>query len=207
MRNQFERMIAGELYIAHDPILGEKFTKCQTLLFEYNQTRFDQQERRAEICKELFDSVGDNVTIIPPLRSDYGSNIKIGNNFFANYDCILLDVAPIEIGNNVMFGPRVGVYTAGHPLDAEVRDTGLEFGTPVKIGNSVWIGANAVINPGVTIGNNVVIGSGSVVSKDIPDNVIAVGNPCRVLREISVEDKKVWKELQENYEKEYGISL
>ena len=123
-----------------------------------------------------------------------------GDNFYANYDCIILDVCPVTIGDNVMFGPRVCIYTAGHPLDAEIRATGIEFGKPVTIGNNVWIGGNSVINPGVTIGSNVVIGSGSVVTKDIPANVIAAGNPCRILRPLTEEDRQYWSRLRSETE-------
>lgn len=151
------------------------------------------------MLKQLFKSVGKNIYIEPSFHCDYGSNISVGNNFYANYDCIILDVCDVSIGNNVFLAPRVSIFTAGHPIDADVRNELLEFGKPVTIGNSVWIGGNTVINPGVTIGNNVVIGSGSVVTKDIPDNVIAVGNPCRVLREITEEDKIYWNKKREEY--------
>lgn len=137
--------------------------------------------------------------IEPPFHCDYGCHISVGEWFYANYDCIMVDVCKVKIGDNVMFGPRVGIYTAGHPIDAEIRNTGLEFGAPVTIGDNVWVGGSVVINPGVTIGNNVVIGSGSVVTKDIPDNVVAVGNPCRVLREITEEDKRYWEEKRKEY--------
>jgi len=124
----------------------------------------------------------------------------VGENFYANFDCIILDVNKVKIGNNVFFGPRVCVYTAGHPIDATVRNASLEFGKPITIGNDVWIGGNTVINPGIAIGNNVVIGSGSVVTKNIPDNVVAVGNPCKVLRSITEDDKKYWEEKRREYE-------
>ena len=127
-----------------------------------------------------------------PFRCDYGKNIEVGNNFFANYNCVILDVAKVTIGENVMFAPNVSIYTAGHPIHPESRNSGYEYGIPVTIGNNVWVGGNVVITPGVTIGNNVVIGAGSVVTKDIPDNVIAVGNPCRVIREITEEDRKYY---------------
>lgn len=207
MENQFERMIAGELYLARDPELSAKFTRCQKLLDEYNRLIYEQKERRTEIRRELLGASGEHVTLVAPFCCDYGENISIGENSYANYDCIMLDVAPIEIGDNVMFGPRVGLYTAGHPIDAAVRNTGLEFGNKIKIGDNVWIGGNTVVNPGVTIGNNVVIGSGSVVTKDIPADVIALGNPCRVLRPISSAESLAWQERQAAYEKEFKISL
>lgn len=126
-------------------------------------------------------------------------NISVGENFYANYGCVIIDVCKVKIGDNVMFGPNVGIYTAGHPIDAEVRNSGLEFGKPITIGDNVWIGGSSVVNPGVSIGDCVVIGSGSVVTKDIPDNVIAVGNPCRVLRPITEDDKKYWRAERDRY--------
>lgn len=207
MKSQFERMVSGELYLADDPELATKFKKCQTILYEYNQLRFDEEEKREKLLYQLLGACGENVHINTNFRCDYGINIYIGENFYANYDCIMLDVAPITIGNNVLLGPRVGIYTAGHPLCPKVRATGLEFGKKIKIGDNVWIGANCVIAPGVTVGNNVVIGAGSIVTKDVPDNVIAVGAPCKVLREISDNDTTFWQEQQHSYEEEYGIAL
>ena len=125
----------------------------------------------------------------------------MGKNFYANYDCIIIDVCPVTIGDQVFFGPRVCVYTAAHPIDAKVRSTGLEYGKPVTIGDDVWVGGNTVINPGITIGSNAVIGSGAVVTKDIPGGVIAAGNPCKVLRSITEEDRKYWHLKQEEYMK------
>ena len=128
-----------------------------------------------------------------------GIIFQLGESFYANYDCIILDVNKVIIGNNVFFGPRVCIYSAGHPIDANVRNMLFEFGKPIKIGNDVWIGGNTIINPGIIIGNNVVIGSGSVVTKNIPDNVIAVGNPCKVLRSITDEDKLYWENKKMEY--------
>lgn len=187
-----EKMLAGKLYSAEDEELSALRRKARNLCWQYNQTNEDQKPLRRSILDELIGSKGKNPNIKPSFRCDYGFNISVGDNFYANYDCIILDVAPVKIGDNVMFGPRVCIYAAGHPLDPETRAGGLEFGRPVTIGSNVWIGGNTVINPGVTIGNNVVIGSGSVVTKDIPDNVIAVGNPCRVLRPITEDDKRNW---------------
>ena len=162
----------------------------------------DEKEKRTEIIKELLGKTGDKVYFELPFRCDYGNHITVGENFYANFDCIMLDVAPITIGDNVLFGPRVGVYTASHPIDAEVRVSGLEFGTPITIGSNVWVGGDVVINPGVTIGDNVIIGSGSVVTKSIPEGVIAAGNPCRVIRSVNEEDAKYWSELKETYDNE-----
>lgn len=195
-----ERMLAQKLYMAGVGELATDNKKSRMLTRLFNNTTEEQQQYRTELLQQLFESVGKNVFIEPPFRCDYGCHITIGNNFYANYDCIIIDVAKVNIGNNVFFGPRVGVYTAGHPIDADVRNTLLEFGTEITIGNNVWVGANTVINPGVTIGNNVVIGSGSIVTKDIPDNVIAVGNPCKVLRAITDEDKQYWEQQKVEYE-------
>lgn len=194
-----ERMLSGRLYSANDLELKADSKKSRMLTRLFNNTTEEQKDYRVKLLKELFEKTGENIYIEPPFRCDYGSNISVGNNFYANFDCVILDVCKVEIGENVMFAPRVCIYTAGHPIDAEVRNTGLEFGKSVKIGDNVWIGGSTVINPGVTIGNNVVIGSGSVVTKDIPDNVIAVGNPCRVLREITQEDKLYWEKQKDNY--------
>lgn len=199
MATNKENMLAGKLYMAGGEELAKDNKRSRMLTRLFNNTTEEQIEYRTQLLKELFESTGESLYIEPPFRCDYGSNITVGNNFYANFDCIILDVAKVTIGDNVFFAPRVGVYTAGHPIDAGVRNTLLEFGKPVTIGNNVWVGGNVVINPGVTIGNNVVIGSGAVVTKDIPDNVIAVGNPCRVLREITEEDTQYWEKLKEEY--------
>lgn len=194
-----EKMLAGKLYIAQDEELGRDNKKSRQLTRLINNTTEEQIDYRIQLLKELFEATGKNLYIEPPFRCDYGCHISIGENFYANYDCIIVDVCKVKIGNNVMFGPRVNIFTAGHPIDAGVRNELLEFGKPVTIGNDVWIGGNTVINPGVTIGNNVVIGSGSVVTKDIPDGVIAVGNPCKVLRKITDVDKEYWEKEKEKY--------
>jgi maltose O-acetyltransferase len=182
-----EKMLSGGLYTLDDE-LWRGLRNARRLTRLYNATAEDETERRRELLSELFGRIGEKIYIEPPFRCDYGGNISVGENFYANFDCIILDVCKVTIGNNVFFGPRVCVYTAGHPIDAAARNALLEFGKPVTIGDSVWIGGNTVINPGVTIGSNVVIGSGSVVTKNIPDNTVAVGNPCRVLRAITDED-------------------
>lgn len=192
-----EKMLAGELYIAMDEELRNDFFKAKKLTRLYNRTTEEEGDYRKQLLRELFESTGENFYIEPPFRCDYGCHINIGENFYSNYDCIILDVCKVKIGNNVLFGPRVSIYAAAHPIDAEIRNTGLEYGKPVTIGDNVWVGGSTVINPGVTIGNNVVIGSGSVVTKDIPDNVIAVGNPCKVLRQITEEDKNYWEEKRQ----------
>lgn len=194
-----DRMLAGKLYIAMDEELVNDMKKSRRLTRLYNTTTEEQQDYRKELLKELFESTKENYYIEPPFRCDYGCNISIGNNFYANYDCVILDVNKVVICDNVFFAPRVSVFTAGHPIDAEIRNMQLEYGKPVFIGNDVWVGGNTVINPGVTIGDNVVIGSGSVVTKDIPSGVVAAGNPCRVIRKINEEDKKYWEKLKNEY--------
>lgn len=199
MRSQKERMLSGDLYIADDPELAKDFHKAKRLLREYNQTTEYQEADRQAILKDLFKQSGKKIHIEPPFHTDYGCNTVIGENFYSNYDCIILDIANVKIGDNVMFGPRVGLYTAGHPIDAVIRNEHYEYGKPITIGNNVWVGGNVVFNPGVTVGDNVVIGSGSIVTKDIPSSVIAVGNPCKVLREINDQDKKYWEMEKKRY--------
>ena len=184
-----EKMLAGMLYDCHDPELRDDAARSRMLTRLFNTTTEEQKEYRISLLKQLFGSTGEHIHIEPPFRCDYGCNIFIGEKFYANFDCIILDVARVTIGKNCLFGPRVCVYTPCHPIDPDERNTGLEYGKAVTIGDNVWIGGSAVINPGVTIGNNVVIGSGSVVTHDIPDNVVAAGNPCRVIRPITEEDK------------------
>ena len=187
-RTNRELMLSGELYRAACEELAEMRSRARRLTRELNEYDLlgmaGKRRTQREILDELFASVGDNPYIEPPFRCDYGSHISIGNNFYANYDCIMLDCAPIEIGDDVMLGPRVIICTAAHPVDSKLRNSGLEFANPVRIGSGTWIGAGVIINPGVAIGERVVIGSGSVVTRDIPDDVVAVGNPCRVVRSI-----------------------
>ena len=200
-----ELMLMGELYkLNDDKELNEDFMRARRLTRLFNSMTEEQMEERKEIIKELFKSTGENVHVEQTFHCDYGCHISVGENFYANYDCIMVDVCEIIIGDNVLLAPRVGIYTAGHQIDAAVRNEGLEFGKPVIIGDNVWIGGNAVINPGVTIGSGVVIGSGSVVTKDIPDHVVAVGNPCRVLRKINEEDKIYWEKEREKYYQRIG---
>ena len=186
-----ERMLAGQLYLVDDPELRAIKDRRLVLLRQLRET--DDPARLRELFRQLLGHVGADFTIHPPFYCDYGCNIHIGERFYANFDCIMLDVCDITIGDDVFLAPRVCIFTATHPIDAGVRNTGLEYGKPVTIGSSVWIGGNTVINPGVTVGDNVVIGSGSVVTKDIPSGVVAVGNPCRVLRPITDEDKAYWE--------------
>ena len=197
--SQKELMLGGHLYLADDAELAADFSRAKKLLRRYNQTTETEEELRRDLLRQLFGRCGEKIHVEPPFYCDYGCHISVGESFYANYDCIIIDVCDVVIGRNVFFGPRVGIYTAGHPLIAEVRNTGLEYGKKVVIGDNVWIGGNVVINPGVTIGDNTVIGSGAVVTKDIPGNVIAAGNPCRILRKISAEDEVFWREKQQQY--------
>lgn len=192
-----ELMLAGKLYTARDEELAADCKRSRQLTRLFNNSTEEQGGYRGQLLKELFRKTGENIYIEPPFRCDYGGNITVGENFYANFDCIILDVNEVVIGDNVLFAPRVCVYTAGHPIDAEIRNSGVEFGLKVVIGNDVWIGGSTVINPGVTIGNNVVIGSGSVVTKDIPDGVVAAGNPCRVIRKITEADRLFWQKKVE----------
>ena len=194
-----ELMLAGELYVASDAELVEMQLRKFRFMDAFNGTRYEDFAERERLVRELFAHVGKNVVINKPFHCDYGSNISIGDNFFANYGCVILDVNKVTIGNNVFMAPCVCLYTAGHPIDKDIRNEKLEYGWPITIGDDVWIGGSVVINPGVTIGSNVVIGSGSVVTKDIPDGVVACGNPCRVKRKIAEEDKIYWNKEKEKY--------
>ena len=188
-----ERMLQGKLYIAQDKELGKMFKVSKQFQEEYNQTSFRDEYRRKAIIKQWFGKVGNNYTIQPPVRCDYGKNIEIGENFYSNYDLIIIDVCKVTIGDNVMFGPRVSIYTAAHPLDPTIRNTLYEFGKPVTIGNNVWVGGSVTINPGVTIGDNVVIASGAVVTKDLESNAVYGGVPARKIKDLTKEDYKYWK--------------
>lgn len=203
--NHKERMLAGLPYKAWLDGLSEERTKNKLKIYEYNLLRPDEVNRMDELIKDILGKTGDNVFIEQPFRCDYGKNIEVGNNFFANYNCIILDVGKVIIGENVQFAPNVSLYTAGHPIHPDSRNSGYEYGIGITIGDNVWLGGNVVINPGVHIGNNVVIGAGSVVTKDIPDNVIAVGNPCKVIREITEEDRKYYYKNNEFDVDDYNI--
>lgn len=191
---QYERMKQGKLYSCLVPDEKREEIRRRQLKFldAFNATAFGDYAERERLVRGLFKHVGSGVCINKPFYCDYGCHISVGDNFYANFDCIILDVNDVEIGNNVFFAPRVCVYTAGHPIDKDVRNRLLEYGWKVKIGNDVWVGGNTVINPGVTIGDNVVIGSNSVVTKDVPSNCVAAGNPCRVVRQITQKDRELW---------------
>lgn len=187
--NQKERMLAGLPYKAWLDGLKEEREAAQLKVYEYNHLRPDEHERRNTLIRSILGKTGKEIHMEAPFHCDYGSNIEVGEQFYANFNCTILDVGKVIIGNNVMFAPNVSLYTAGHPIHHIPRNAGYEYGIAITIGDNVWIGGNVVVTPGVTIGSNVVIGAGSVVTKDIPDNVIAVGNPCRVLRAITEDDR------------------
>ena len=193
-----ERMLSGQLYDAGDETLTAARGRAKRLTCRYHQLDPTDWDSRTQILQELLGHLGEDSWIEPPFRCDYGTQISIGDHFFANYDCIFLDVAPITIGNQVMFGPRVCLYTAGHPLDAATRNTGLEFGKPIAIGDDVWLGGNVVVLPGVTIGAGTVVAAGSVVRRDLPPHVLAAGNPCQVLRSITEADRLKWEAQKEH---------
>lgn len=184
-KTEKQKMLAGELYLASDPELAAESLRAARLVQRYSQTAAGDREQRTQILQELLGRVGDNPAIVPPFHCDYGSHISIGDRFYMNYGGVILDCNTVQIGDDVLCGPYVQIYAAYHPIDPAVRLTGLELAAPVRIGNNVWIGGGAIICPGVTIGDNTTIGAGSVVTKDIPANVLAVGNPCRVIRSLT----------------------
>lgn len=189
---QKERMLAGLPYRANDPELKQMRAENKLRVAQYNQLTRNQEQEIDQLIKEILGGTGKEILVEPPIHFDYGRNTTVGERFFANYNLTVLDVCPVTIGDNVMIAPNVSLYGAGHPIHPDARNSGYEYGAPITIGNNVWIGGSVCVLPGVTIGDNVVIGAGSVVAKDIPDNVIAVGNPCRVIREITEEDKKYY---------------
>ncbi len=191
--DQKERMLAGLPYKAWLDGLQEEREACQRLIYEFNTTPPEgRREKLPAILKKLLGKTGKSIWIEPPFHCDYGWNIEVGENFGANYNLTVLDVGKVTIGDNVMFAPNVSLYTAGHPIHPESRNSGYEYGIPITIGNNVWIGGSVSVLPGVTIGDNCVIGAGSVVTRDIPPNSVAVGNPCRVLRAVTEADRKFY---------------
>ena len=184
-----ERMLANLPYKAWLDGLSEERMENKKKIFRYNHMEPGNPEEKDKLIKEILGKTGDHINIEAPFYCDYGYNIEIGENFFANYNFTVLDVGKVRIGKNVQIAPNVSIYTAGHPLHPDSRNSGYEYGIDITIGDNVWIGGNTCIMPGVTIGDNVVIGAGSVVTKDIPANMIAVGNPCRVIREITEADR------------------
>lgn len=185
MKSEKEKMLSGELYDAADLELINDRKNARRLTRLFNQSMETEDDERVVILKELFGSTGKKLYIEPSFRCDYGYNIHVGENFNANFDCVFLDVCKISIGDNCLLGPGVHIYTATHPLHPTERITGVEYGIPVQIGDNVWIGGRAVINPGVRIGNNVVVASDAVVTKDVPDDVVVGDNPARVIKRIN----------------------
>lgn len=184
------RMNEGRIYPPDDEALMREQLACLELLYDYNATRPNEQEKRQALLQKMFAEIGEGCYFEPPLHSNWGGrHVHVGNGVYGNFNLTLVDDTDIYIGDHCMFGPNVTVATAGHPVEPKLRSRGMQFNVPVHIGKNVWVGAGAVILPGVTIGNNSVIGAGSVVTKDIPANCVAVGNPCRVLREIGEHDR------------------
>ncbi len=195
----FERKQAERPYICDD-CCNELMVQTKRKIYDYNNYDFSGSEwweRLGEKARKILGKAGKNITILPPFHCDYGSNIEVGDNFFANYNFVVLDVAKVTIGDNVFIAPNVSIYTAGHPIHPKARNSMYEYGISVTVGSDCWIGGNVVICPGVTIGSGTVIGAGSVVTHDIPANVVAVGNPCRVIREITDEDVKYYFKKRE----------
>ena len=181
-RSEKQKMLAGELYYVNDPELDRERRLAQRLLAEYNATTVDDSAHRLTLLRQLFGAVGDGAYIQPRFPCDFGYTIRIGRNAFINYNCVFLDCAPIEIGDDLQMGPAVQLYTACHPLDRQTRIVGLEYARPIRIGDGVWIGGGTIVLAGVTIGDGSVIGAGSLVRHDVPAGVVAAGNPARIIR-------------------------
>lgn len=190
--NAKEQMKSGKIYFCTDEELAKEQLRCLDRLYDFNQTRPSEMPKRMALLQEILAEVGENCYVEPPLHANWGCHTHFGNNVYANFNLTLVDDTDIYVGDSVLFGPNVVVAVAGHPVDPELRRKVAQFNLPVHIGNNVWIGAGAIILPGITIGDNSVIGAGSVVTKDIPANVVAVGNPCRVLREIGEHDREYY---------------
>ena len=186
--NEREKMLSGMAYNPGDKELVDLRYNARILTEEFNKTSIRDLEKRKEILKELFGTTGNEIYIEPSFNCDYGCNIHVGENFYANYNCVILDVAEVRIGKNCFIAPQVGIYTATHPIDPNERNNGIEFGKSITIGDNCWIGGNSTINPGVTLGNNVVVASGSVVTKSFGDNVVIGGNPAKIIKTISIQE-------------------
>jgi maltose O-acetyltransferase len=179
-----EKMLAGLLYDPSDPELAEARVQTRLRTEAFNQSSIAKPSERAALLRALFGSCGSTIYVEPPFHCDYGKNISVGENFYANFGCVILDVATVTIGDNCLIAPQVGIYTATHPIDPLLRRAGRELAKPIVIGNDCWIGGHATINPGVTLGNNVVVASGAVVTKSFGDNVVIAGNPAKILRRV-----------------------
>lgn len=196
----YEQMLAGELYFAANIFPENGSLEGKKLAQKINSTPIGNKAEIVSLEKQLFGKTGESIYVNPPLYVDYGRHVEIGNNFYANMDCIFLDVNRIIIGDNVMVGPRVSFFTAGHPTDAGVRSKDLEFGLPIVVEDNVWIGGNSTILPGVTIGKNSIVAAGAVVTKDVPNNTIVGGNPAKVIRQIDIVDKVKWEKALKTYQ-------
>lgn len=198
----YEKLHSGEIYYPSSEEIMSQQLKCLEKLYDFNQTRPSQLELRAKLLKEMFAEIGEDCYIEPPLHANWaGKHCHFGNSVYANFNLTLVDDTHIYVGDCTMIAPNVVIATAGHPINPELREKAYQFNMPVHIGRNCWIGAGALIMPGVTIGDNTVIGAGSVVTKDIPANVVAVGNPCRVMREINEHDKEYfYKDKKINYD-------
>ncbi len=179
-----EEQRSGKIYNALHPELIEELHKCEEICFEINAMHPSKRDERNARIKALFGKTGERLNVVTPFNCDFGYNIKVGEDFFANFNMTVLDENEVTFGDHVFIGPNCSFYTACHPLDPELRNTGVEFSKPIHVGNNVWFGGNVTVLPGVTIGNNVTIGAGSVVTHDIPDNVVAAGNPCKIIKSI-----------------------
>lgn len=187
MKTEKEKMLSGELYNALDPQLAAERRKARMLFKALNDSSEDQKEERNQIIKELIPNSGKELWLEPPFYCDYGTNITVGDRVFFNFNCVVLDVAKVTVGDRTLFGPNVQIYTATHPMDYELRASGLENGKAIHVGEDVWIGGGTIICPGVSVGDRTVIGAGSVITKDIPSDVFAAGNPCKVIRLLKEE--------------------
>lgn len=197
--NEWDKAQAGYLYDAnYDREVVERRIKCADLCYEFNQCRPSETEKQAEIIRKIIGNIKGDFVITAPFYCDYGSNITIGDHFYTNHNCTILDGAKVTFGKNVFIAPNCVFSTAGHAIDAEQRAKGLEIALPITVGDDVWIGANVSVLPGVSIGSNTIIGAGSVVNKNIPDGVVAAGVPCKVIREITEEDKKRYSEYKKS---------
>lgn len=189
-----QKMHDGKLYLPFDEALFKEQTACLDKLYDFNATRPTENEKRQALLKEMFAEIGDNCYIEPPFHANFGGkHVHFGNNVYANFNLTLVDDTHIYVGDGTMFAPNVVIASATHPISPTLRAKGYQYNLPVRIGKNCWLGAGAIVMPGVTIGDNTVIGAGSVVTKDIPANVVAVGNPCRVLREINPHDEEYYR--------------
>lgn len=188
-----EKQHSGDIYDPADPEVTRLQIDCMEKLYDYNQTHPGEGERRFAMLKQMFAEIGEGCYIEPPLHSNFGGHhVHFGKWVYANYNLTLVDDTHIYVGDHTMFGPNVVLATAGHPINAELRSKGLQYNMPIRIGRNCWLGAGVIVMPGVTIGDNVVIGAGSIVTKDIPSDVVAVGNPCKVLRPVSEHDRQYY---------------